>query len=433
MRDETAEGDPRDVRPVPTPCAGVARRTKVADALAILERRISPLAAEDVAVTLSAGRVAACDVNAKVAVPHFARSMMDGYAVVAASTRGATELEPRPLTVVGEVRAGGTNPLSRPLSDGEALRVTTGAPIPEGANAVLMAEHALPLDATHVGATRAVEANKHVGPIGEDVALGSRVVVRGRVLRPQDAGLIASVGVGELSVVRRPRVMILVTGDELLRPGELPHGTRIVDSNSVVLTALAQRDGAGVVEVARLRDGKETLERALDAVDADVVLLSGGSSVGPEDHAPHVVAALGELAVHGVAMRPASPAGFGFLPRARTVFLLPGNPVSCLCAYEFFAGPSIRALGGRSRRWPHRQVTAPLATKLASALGRTDYARVTFDAQGRVVPLMTSGASLLRSTTEATGAVLVPDDREAYDAGELVTVRLYDEHDEPSR
>jgi molybdopterin molybdotransferase len=139
-----------------------------------------------------------------------------------------------------------------------------------------------------------------------------------------------------------------------------------------------------------------------------------------------VLAELGEVAVHGVALRPASPAGFGFLPGGCPVFLLPGNPVSCLCAYEFFAGPTVRALGGRSRAWPHRRTRLPLAAKIVSELGRTDYMRVSIR-DGRVAPIMTSGASILSSTTRADGVVIVAADHEGHGAGEEVEVHLYDE------
>jgi molybdopterin molybdotransferase len=163
----------------------------------------------------------------------------------------------------------------------------------------------------------------------------------------------------------------------------------------------------------------------LQTEGADVILVSGGSSVGQEDHAPRLLAEAGELAFHGISMRPSSPAGVGRIDD-RFVFLLPGNPVSCLCAYEFFAGPTLRALGGRPRRWPHRRVRLPLARKIASAIGRTDYVRVAVEA-GRAVPLATSGASILSSTVRAAGAVIVPREQEGMAEGVEVEVLLYDE------
>jgi molybdopterin molybdotransferase len=247
------------------------------------------------------------------------------------------------------------------------------------------------------------------------------------VLRPQDVGVLASLGATPVSVVRRPAVAILITGDELLPCGSRPEGCRIVDSNSVMLEALVRRDG-GVPQTAPLiPDGREPVRVALCGAAADVVLVSGGSSVGQEDHAPRVLAEAGELCVHGVALRPASPAGVGFLG-GRPVFLLPGNPVSCLCAYDLFAGLAVRRLGGRATELPYRSRMLPLARKLSSAVGRVDYVRVTVH-DGRVEPLATSGASLLSSTTRADGFVLVPRDSEGYPAGAEVQVYLYDSSD----
>lgn len=231
--------------------------------------------------------------------------------------------------------------------------------------------------------------------------------------------------------MRRPRVATLVTGDELLPPGSRPEGARIVDSNSVMLRALAERDGGEPLPARRVPDREAEVRAALAEAEADVLLVSGGSSVGREDHAPRVVAELGRLDAHGVAMRPSSPAGVGRLParteggRERWVFLLPGNPVSCLCAYEFFAGPSVRALGGLPRRWPHRRLRVPLGRKIASAVGRVDYVRVALE-EGRAAPLATSGASILSSTVRAAGCVIVPRGREGMPEGETVEVLLYD-------
>jgi molybdopterin molybdotransferase len=189
-----------------------------------------------------------------------------------------------------------------------------------------------------------------------------------------------------------------------------------------MLTALAERDGAIVDFPGLVRDDAEAIRAALHA-DADVVIVSGGSSVGIEDLAPSLVAEDGELAVHGVAMRPSSPTGMGRIGE-RLIFLLPGNPVSALCAYDFFAGRAIRALGGRSREWPYRLVRGTLTRKISSPIGRLDYARVKVE-HGRVEPLSVAGASVLSSTTRADGFVIVDDDSEGFAAGSDVDVWLY--------
>jgi molybdopterin molybdotransferase len=255
------------------------------------------------------------------------------------------------------------------------------------------------------------------------------------VLRAQDIGVLAALGVGQVPVISRPTVELIITGDELLPPGLKPEGCRIVDSNSVMLAALVRRDGGLPQSGPIVADRREAVRAAMLGTTANVVLVSGGSSVGPEDHAPTVLAEIGELTFHGIAMRPSSPAGIGFLLEAqspmvhvsnpRPVFLLPGNPVSCLSAYEFFAGPAIRRLGGRSMDWPHRRVRLPLARKLVSVAGRVDYVRVQIR-DGGVEPIATSGASILSSTTQADGFVIVPRDSEGYGPGEAVDVLLYD-------
>ncbi len=409
---------PRDVR-----MCGFDSRVSVEQASAHLRERVRALPAEDVTVVRACGRVAAADIVAEISVPGFRRAMMDGYAVIADDTAGATAYQPRTLAIVGDLRAGGEfhGPA---LARSHALRITTGAPVPDSADAVLMAELTEPAPDNSISVFEPVSPGKHVAPIGEDVAIGQVLVRAGHRLRPQDAGLLASAGVGEIEVVRRPRVTVLITGDELLPPGSKPTGSQIVDSNSVVIGALCRRDGGELEPIVYLRDDADVLRAAIESASADVLLLSGGSSVGPEDHAPNVLSELGELVVHGVAMRPSSPTGFGFVGDT-AVFLLPGNPVSCLCAYEFFAGPAIRLLGGRSHTWPHHRLRLPVAEKLVSMLGRTDYMRVRIDDDG-VHPIMTSGASILSSTTVADGVVIIPHQREGHGVGDQVDVLLYD-------
>jgi molybdopterin molybdotransferase len=426
-RDERARDErTRDERTRDVRMRGFRARTSVADALALLEQRVSALGAETVSLADAAGRVTSDEVVALASVPHFARSAMDGYALVAEGTFGAGAYAPRELSIVGDSRP--ARPFLGALAPGQAVRIATGAPMPEGADAVLMAEHAREHargEAAFLEVREAVPPGKHVGAIGEDVVRGAQVVARGRRLRPQDLGVLASVGVAEISVVKRPRVRVVITGDELLPPGSAPAGACIVDANSLMVRALAERDGAARVTITTSRDRREQVRAALLAGDEEVVLISGGSSVGPEDHAPSLVAELGELWVHGVAMRPASPAGFGLLGEGRVAFLLPGNPVSCLAAYEFFAGPTIRALGGRSRVWPHARRRCQVASKIVSELGRTDYVRVAIEGD-RARPIMTSGASILSSTTKADGVVIVEAGDEGHGEGETVEVYLYD-------
>ena len=401
---------------------GFAARADVEEVERFLAARVRALPAESVDLLDAIGRVLAGDVRAAVDVPAFARAAMDGYAVRGADSFGASDYDPVPLRVIGEALPG--RPFAGRVGAGEAVRIMTGAPLPDGADAVAPAETCDEQDA-RVAVREAVPPLRHVGARGEDIRAGEVVLRAGRRLRPQDVGLLASLGAASVVCRRRPRVALLMTGDELLPPGHTPEGARIVDSNSLVLRGLAERDGAVIAACEWLPDRPERIRAALLREDADVLLVSGGSSVGQEDHAPHLVAELGSLDFHGVAMRPSSPTGLGRIGDS-LVFLLPGNPVSCLCAYEFFAGPTLRALGGRPRAWPHRRARLPLARKIGSMIGRVDYVRVAIE-QGRVVPLATSGASILSSTVRAAGAVIVPRGLEGLPEGAEVEVLLYDD------
>jgi len=401
---------------------GFAERADVEEVDAFLAAQARPLGAEPVALLACAGRVLAADVEAGVDVPGFRRSAMDGYAVRAEETFGASAYDPIAFEIRGQALPGA--PWKGEVAGGEAVRTMTGAEVPAGADAVAKAEVCSERDG-RVEIAEAVSPGKNVGLVGEDIRSGERALTRGRRLRPQDAGLLASIGAATVACVRRPRARLVVTGDELLPAGSRPTGVRIVDSNSVVLRALVARDGGELLPYDLLPDEPERIRAALTRGEADVLLVSGGSSVGTEDHAPRLVAEHGSLDFHGVSMRPSSPAGVGRVVGS-FVFLLPGNPVSCLCAYEFFAGPTLRALGGRSRAWPHRRVRLPLARKIASAVGRTDYVRVAVE-NGCVVPIATSGASILSSTVRAAGCVIVPRELEGVPEGSDVEVLLYDE------
>jgi len=402
---------------------GFAQRETVDAALAWVDAQARPRGDEVVPLRLAPGRVLTIAIVSDVDVPAFDRATMDGYAVVAAATEGAAPYNRLSFSIVGDSLP--AQPFRGAVAAGQAVRIMTGAPMPQGCDAVLPAEwveRGAGGDERCISAVAAVTPGKHVGRVGEDVRRGTMLVDAGRELRPQDLGLLSSAGVSEVRVWSRPRVRLAITGNELLPAGSKPREHRIADANGPMLAALVERDG-GIVDFPGLvRDEPDAIRDALHA-DADVVIVSGGSSVGVEDLAPSLVARHGELAIHGIAMRPSSPTGLGRIDD-RLVFLLPGNPVSCLCGYDFFAGRAIRALGGRTRTWPYRAVQAKLARKLSSPIGRLDYARVQL-VDGLVEPLAVGGASVLSSTTRADGFVIVPADSEGFAAGADVEVWLY--------
>jgi molybdopterin molybdotransferase len=323
---------------------------------------------------------------------------MDGYAVVADCTEGATAYNRITFKVIGDALPG--SPFDSKVNRDEAVRIMTGAPMPAGSDAVLPAEwvEVDSVDSDVLAAVSTVSPGKHVGRRGEDIVAGTTVLGAGRILRPQDLGVMSSIGLAHVAVVRRPRVRLVITGNELLPSGSTPHGVQITDANGPMLAALAERDGASVDFPGLVRDDGDAILAQLHA-DADVVIVSGGSSVGIEDLAPTLVAKHGDLAVHGIAMRPSSPTGMG----------------------------TIGSRLGRSKEWPYRSVRGTLTRKISSPIGRLDYARVRIE-DGRVEPLSVAGASVLSSTTRADGFVIVADDSEGFAAGADVDVWLYGPH-----
>ncbi|MBI1900992.1 MAG: molybdopterin molybdotransferase MoeA [Planctomycetia bacterium] len=414
--DSQKRADARDVR-----ARGFAARTPVQTALDWIDRQVEPLPAETVSLAEAPARVLAGEITSPRDVPAFDRAMMDGFALRGDPTQGAGVYHPLVLRVVGTALAG--QPFARGLQPGQAVRIMTGAPLPAGADAVLPFEQS-DYSGDELRVVGEVPPGKNVGRRGEDVTAGSVVLRRGRVLRPQDVGVIASLGLAGVAVVRRPQVKIVVAGDELVPAGEPAAEHQIYDANGPMLQALVIRDGGIPITGPIVPDREDALLAAMRDRSADVVLVAGGSSVGQEDHAPVLLRRHGELAIHGLAMRPSSPAGMGRL-EAALVFLLPGNPASCLCAYDFFAGRAIRGLCGRPAAWPYRSVKLPLARKISSQVGRLDYARVAI-ASRMVEPLSVGGASILTSTTRADGFVVVPEGSEGYPPGAEVEVFLYD-------
>ncbi|NOY40980.1 MAG: molybdopterin molybdotransferase MoeA [Planctomycetes bacterium] len=402
---------------------GFVERVTVENALAWLDNQLDSapaLSAEIAPLGESAGRVLAEDIRSQVNVPDFERAMMDGFAVRSADLQGASAEAPVTLKVIGECFPGQI--FDGAISAGCAVRIMTGAPLPTGVDAVLPVEKTK-YSETEVHALAELSPGKNFGSVGEDIQVGDIVLSAGRVLRPQDIGVLSSIGQGEVSVLRRPRVRIVVTGDELLPAGSLPEGCQIVDANGPMLSALVARDGGEPNHPGIVPDNRDAILAALRE-DADVILCSGGSSVGQEDHVPTLLAEHGELEIHGIAMRPAGPLGMGRID-GRLVVLLPGNPVACLWGYDLFASRAVRRLAGRPTDWPYRQIEGELTKEITSPVGRLDYIRVHMK-RGQVEPVQATGASVLSSTTRAEGFIIIPTDSSGYSTGSIVNVFLYD-------
>jgi molybdopterin molybdotransferase len=402
---------------------GFMERNDLEAALEILRSCVKPVEAESVPLDQALGRTLAGDVISTAQVPAFDKSAMDGYALRAAETFGASPTEPALFKVIGEILPGDPGDLE--VGPGEAVRIMTGAAFPTGADAVLMAEQTTE-EGDGMLAHGSVVPGRNVARAGEDIQKGDKVLARGRLLRPQDLGVLASIDMVEVEVRRRPAVGILCTGNELVEPGSNEAGDRskVVNSCRPMLEGLVTQTGGLPQALGTLRDDCQALRAAIAAFDGDILLTVGATSAGKEDYLPGIVKELGELPVHGVNIRPASPLAFGRLEKALIV-LLPGNPVAAMVGFDLFVRPAIQIqLGRPEERW-NRRVRGKLRRKLASALNRTDFVRVRLVGDGEVEPLRSGGAGVLTSVTSADGFVIVPRDDEGFEAGTEVEVFLF--------
>ena len=383
------------------------------EALRRVLARVRPLGSETVPTAKAAGRVLAEDVTAGVDLPPFPSSAMDGYALRAEDTPGR-------LPVVFRIAAG--VPAERPLASGEAMAISTGGAVPEGADAViqieLVAEHDNKLEVPGQ-----VEPGTNVRPVGGDVRAGEVVLTKGTRLGSAQVGALAAVGVPEVAVARRPRVAVLSTGTELRAQGETLGPGQISESNGPMLAAAFEAAGAVVERIGPVADDEEEHRRALErGLEADVLVSSGGVSVGPHDLVRRILADIGvEEDFWGVAVRPGKPLAFG--ARGDTlVFGLPGNPVSSLVSVELFVRPALLALQGAVDPGPQYE-TAALGSPLRRNPARDQLARArTIVAAGGtgLEPLSGQESHMIARAAGADALVLVPAGEGELAAGETV-------------
>jgi molybdopterin molybdotransferase len=400
------------------------------EVLQILER-FPPLATETVPLEAATGRVLAGRISAREDIPAFARATMDGFAVRAQDTFGASETIPALVEVVGKVDMGAA--ATQELAAGKAIAIPTGGMLPPGADAVVMVEHTQPLDEHTIEVTKPVAPGDNVLRVGEDIRLDEQVVRPGQRLRPQDVGVLAALGITSVEVHRRPRVAVISTGDEIVpvATAALPLG-KTRDINSYALAGQLQQAGAlvtlhGIVpdELAQLT---AVCRQSLD--DHDVVLLSGGSSVGARDYTIQVLEALADADIlfHGIAIRPGKPT---ILARVgpKVFWGLPGQPVSALTIFTAFVKPLLARLEGHQQWSLLKGATrfATLSRRLPSVHGRSDYVPVVLgERDGRLYATPLFGKSAMISIlARADGYVTVPEHAEGLDQGAEVTVHLF--------
>lgn len=385
---------------------------------------VARLAASTVALGDAVGLVTAGDVVAAEAVPPFANTAMDGYAVRAADTAGAGPEAPVRLVVAGELPAG--HAPTQPVEEGEAIRIMTGAPMPDGADAIVMVEYT-ERDDDAVRIMHAAKPGDHVRDAGGDLTPGDLVFPAGTVLGPAHVGVLASLGFHEVEVVSRARVGVLSTGDELVERGPLRPG-QIRDSNRPMLLALAAGAGTDAVNLGLARDDESIITRTLEdaLASCDAVITSGGVSVGDFDYVKAALDRLGGLQSWQVAIKPAKPLAFGVIA-GTPVFGLPGNPVSSLVSFELFARPALLTMmGHRARFRPEVTATAERAmTRKPDGKLHLDRVRVRAEGDSYVAARTGDQASnVLSATAVANGFALLPDGDGVPEGGDVRVMRL---------
>lgn len=379
---------------------------------------------EIISLTAATGRTLAQPVAAEEDLPPFARSTMDGFAVRAQDTYGASEAMPALFDVRGEILMGLVPEVA--LAPGQALRIATGGMLPADSDAVAMVEHTEMLGDNVLALNRAVASGENIITRGEDFRAGESILLPGKVLRPQDSGVLAALGQNRVAVAKKPRVAIFSTGDELVMPDVVPKAGQIRDINSYMLSSWVESCGAEADRLGIIPDNRDALRAALQRTTAyDCFILSGGSSVGARDYTAACIEELGKPGVlfHGVSMRPGKPLIFGVV-NGKPYFGLSGNPTSAMVGFLLFVRPLLWQMQGATESVP--LLRAKVERNLSSAGGREDYIRAWLYNLGDELwarPIL-GQANLISTVVRGNALLRIPQNSEGVEAGESVEILL---------
>jgi molybdenum cofactor synthesis domain-containing protein len=390
------------------------------EAKEIIDRHVHPITrTETVPIDNAVNRVLVDDLIAKMNVPPFSRATMDGYAVKSKDTFGAGQFKPNVFKIIGELHAG-ENPLKK-IKSGECIQISTGAVMPDGADAVMMVE-----DTEREGATvkffKSVTPGANIGKMGEDIKEGTVVLKAGVFLDAGKVGVIASQGLSRVKVYEKPRIAIITTGEEVVASGKKLKPGQLFDINSHTISALASASGGIPIRIGIAGDQPDELRAAIkEALKNDIVVLSGGSSVGERDLLVDVIEGWGEIIFHGVQVKPGKPTIFAMI-EGKPLMGMPGYPTSCLINSYLFLAPAIRKMAHLP---PHRgnTVKTKLARRVPGSTGRRQFLTVKLVGDEAVSVFKESGA--ITSIAEADGYIEIPENIDLLEKGEIVTVTLF--------
>ena len=409
---------------------GFSSLQNVNKSLEILNKHLSKIEikTEKVPIHDSCGRIASKDIKATHNIPPFNRSAVEGYAVISLDTNGATPTDPKELEIIGTAEAG-VEPKDIPkVSKRKTVEIYTGAPIPTGSDAVVMVEYTK-RKGDSVLIHNPVTPWKNISKKGEDFLKGKTIIYKGTRIKPWHIGALASMNIQSAPVYRKLKIGILSTGNEIRELGEKVKPGEIINSSRPMLISLVEERHCLPINLGNVPDEEEKiLEKLLISLTkCDIVITTGGTSLGMKDLIPEIIGKAGTpgLLVHGVAMRPAKPTGFGVIGK-KPIFMLSGYPVSALIGFEVFVDTAINTILGTPEE-PKVMIKGKLTRKLATHIGSKSFIRVKIirENNGYIIePLRLTGSGLLSSITKANGILEVDEDIEGYDEGDEVNVRV---------
>jgi molybdenum cofactor synthesis domain-containing protein len=367
----------------------------------------------------ASGRVLARDIISQINVPGFARSAMDGYAVISSDTYGASMFEPRILKKVGTIHAGEYTKIK--LNEGECIQISTGAMLPQNADSVVQFEDTEIIgDSDKVNIHKSVAPGTNVSSENSDIKKGTKVLSRGTTITPRNLGILASLGFDSIEVFEKPKILIVPTGNEIVEVGNTLNPGFVYNSNSYTISALVEENGGIPLRVNIVNDSHEDIMNILSH-DADLILISGGSSVGEKDILHDLLKSNGKVIFHGVQVKPGKPTLFGIFDN-KIVFGLPGYPTACIVVGYVFIVPAVRKLAGLEPQ-KLKTVKVEISRKLSLSTGRRQFIPVKIE-NGKAIPIYKESGAIT-SIAYADGYIEIPENVNLIEKNEIVEVRLF--------
>jgi len=406
---------------------GFSKLKSYEDAMKDLLSHIKPCPIEKVEVSKAFNRVLAVNIVSEIDVPHFERSAMDGYAIHSEDSFGASPKNPKKLKLIGTIEIGELSDLT--VNKGEAIRISTGAALPKGADSVIKIEETN-IEGETIFLHISITPGKNVSKKGEDILKGTLALHQGTELKSEHVALLCSLGNDTINVRVKPKASIFATGNELIEVGKPLESNKIYNSNSPMISNLVRQYGGLVIREDTIKDDKNLIRNALlnAIIDSQIVIFTGGTSVGTKDFLPEVIQELGSIITHGIAMRPGSPILIGSLKNS-LIFCLPGTPVAAYIGFLTIAGPALKKMLGCTKIDPRNELYATIDKDIPlSSMGYINYLRVKLEKQQNAFiarPVKLKGSSIISSLTQSDGIIEIPPYAEGLKKGESVLVKLF--------